>query len=37
MPLDSMAVTAAVFLMFLAFGLAIAWADRQTRNLPRDR
>lgn len=37
MPLDSMAVTAAVFLMFVVFGLAIAWADRQTRNLPRNR
>lgn len=37
MPLDSMAVAAAVVLMFVVFGLAMAWADRQTRNLPRDR
>jgi hypothetical protein len=37
MPLDSMVVTAAVALMFVVFGVAIAWADRQTRNLPRDR
>lgn len=37
MPLDSMAVAAAVFLMFVTFGVAMAWADRQTRDLPRNR
>ena len=37
MPFDSMLVTVAVVLMFVVFGLAIAWADRQTRDLPRNR
>ncbi len=37
MPLDSLVVTAAVVLMFVVFGVAMTWADRQTRDLPRDR
>jgi hypothetical protein len=30
MPLDSMLVSAAVVLMFLAFAIPVAWAARQT-------
>jgi hypothetical protein len=37
MPLDSLAVATAVILMFVVFGVAMMWADKQTRDLPRDR
>jgi hypothetical protein len=33
MPLDSLLVTAAVVLVFVAFGSVVAWADRRTRSL----
>jgi len=33
MPFDSMLVAAAVTLMFAISAVALAWADRQTRNL----
>jgi len=33
MPLDSLLVTAAVVLVFVAFGSAVAWADHRTRKL----
>ena len=33
MPLDSMLVTTAVVLMFMTFGAAVFWAERQTAGL----
>ncbi|WP_283818558.1 hypothetical protein [Bradyrhizobium diazoefficiens] len=30
MPIDALLVTIAVVAMFVTFGLALAWADRQT-------
>jgi hypothetical protein len=35
MPTDSMIVSIGVFLMFAIFAVALAWADRQTRDLKR--
>jgi hypothetical protein len=32
MPFDSMLVAAGVTLMFIVFAVALAWADKQTRN-----
>jgi hypothetical protein len=32
MPLDSILAVIAVLMMFLTFGLVLAWGDRQTRK-----
>jgi uncharacterized membrane-anchored protein YitT (DUF2179 family) len=35
MPIDSIIVAALITAVFIGFGLALAWATRQTRNLPQ--
>jgi hypothetical protein len=35
MPIDSVIVTILITAVFVGFGLVLAWADRQTRDLPR--
>jgi len=35
MPIDSIIVATLITAVFVGFGLVLAWADRQTRNLPR--
>jgi hypothetical protein len=33
MPFDSMLVAAGITLMFVVFAVALAWAEKQTRDL----
>ena len=36
MPTDALLVTIAVVAMFVTFGVALAWADRQTSTIRHD-
>jgi hypothetical protein len=37
MPLTTVLVLAGIITAFLTFGVALAWAERQTRYVSRDR
>lgn len=37
MPLSTVLIVSAIVAAFTLFGIVLAWGDRQTRNLVRDR